>query len=72
MDADIDLNGLELFGEDMDDAEIDLDGSEIDLNDINMDGNHQDNHERTTTVPARKQPPHRSHQPLPGNEVGQN
>ncbi|KAI3669574.1 hypothetical protein L6452_40819 [Arctium lappa] len=45
MDADIDLNGLELFGEDMDDAEIDL-------NDINMDGNQQDNHERTTTVPG--------------------
>ncbi|KAI3770186.1 hypothetical protein L6452_01310 [Arctium lappa] len=52
MDADIDLSGLGLFGEDMGDAEIDLDGAEIDLNDINMDGNQQDNHERTTMVPG--------------------
>ncbi|KAI3758611.1 hypothetical protein L6452_06178 [Arctium lappa] len=54
---DIDLNRIELLGENIYGTEIDLDDAELILNDIYMDGNQQDNHDRTTTVPGIFVPP---------------
>ncbi|KAJ9558235.1 hypothetical protein OSB04_012849, partial [Centaurea solstitialis] len=52
MENDIDLNGMELFEEDIEDADMVLDDAEVDLHEINMDENQQDNLEQTTAVPA--------------------